>query len=165
MSIVYAAIGSNLGDRQANIDRAISLLREDEEMEILAVSKIIETDFQGEGPTQDKFLNGAIKIKTDLLPLDVLSRLKTVERRLGRVKAQGTNRPRTMDLDVLFYDDVVIVDGKTLCIPHPRLHERFFVLEPLMEIAPNMIHPRFGKSIQALHQELVHAGSQEPQSA
>ncbi len=165
MALVYAAIGSNLGDRQANIDRAVELLREDEDIDVLAVSKIIETEFQGEGPEQGSFLNGALKLKTDLLPLDLLSRLKGVERRLGRVKAQGLNQPRTMDLDILFYDDVVIVDGRSLCIPHPRLHERLFVLEPLAELAPDLIHPRFGKTMQDLYQELTHASSEKPQGA
>src|SRR5437868_6703097 len=106
MATVYIAIGSNLGERQAHIDRALELLREDEDLEVQAVSKIIETEFQGKGPEQGRFLNGVLKIKTDLLPLDLLSRLKGVERRLGRVKSQGINQPRTMDLDILFYNDV-----------------------------------------------------------
>ncbi len=162
MATVYAGIGSNLGDRAANIERAIGLLREDKDFDVLAVSKIIETDFQGEGPEQGKFLNGALKLRTDLLPLDVLSRFKGVERRLGRAKNHGTNQPRPMDMDLLFYDDVVIVDGKSLCVPHPRLHERLFVLEPLAEIAPELNHPRFGKTIRELQQELAHAGSEKP---
>ena len=165
MAIVYVGIGSNLGDRQNNIDRAMAFLREEEEIDILSVSKIIETDFQGEGPAQERFLNGVLKIKTDLLPLDLLSRLKMVERRLGRVKSQGVNLPRTMDLDILFYNDVVIVDGKNLNIPHPRLHERLFVLEPLTEIAPELKHPRTGKTIEELYRELSHASSANPQSA
>ena len=166
MAIVYIGIGTNLGDRQANIDRAVAFLKEDEDIDVLALSKIIETDFEGEGPEQGKFLNGVVKIKTDLLPLDVLSRLKMVERRLGRVKSQGSNFPRTMDLDILFYDDVVIVDGKNLRIPHPRLHERLFVLEPLVEIAPELKHPRTGKTVQELHRNLLqNASSHEPQSA
>ncbi len=166
MAIVYVGIGSNLGDRQSNIDRAVVFLKENEEIEVLALAKIVETEFQGEGPGQSKFLNGALKIKTDLLPLDLLSRLKMVERRLGRVKAQGRNLPRTLDLDILFYDDVVIVDGKSLQIPHPRLHERNFVLEPLLEIAPELKHPRLGKTVQELHRDLLqHASSENPPSA
>ncbi len=154
MAIAYIGFGSNLGDRRANIDRALSLLREDEEMTVDTVSGIYETEYQGEGLAQEKFLNGVLMIKTDLLPLDLLSRLKGVERRLGRTKAQGHSQPRTMDLDILFYDDVVIVDGKTLAVPHPRLHERFFVLDPLSDIAPDLVHPRLGKSIKNLRQDL-----------
>ena len=166
MAIVYLGIGSNKGDRQANIERALSLLKEDEEIDVLAISRIIETEFQGEGPVQDKFLNGALKIKTDLLPLDLLSRLRTVERRLGRVKSQVPNSPRPMDLDILFYDDVVIVDGKHLQVPHPRLHERLFVLEPMAEIAPDLKHPRLGKTMQEFYRELLsNASSAHPQNA
>lgn len=165
MPIVYAGIGSNLGDRRANIDRALLLLKEYEEFEILAVSQIIETPFQGEGPEQGPYLNGAIKIKTDLLPLEVLSRFKMVERRLGRMKSGVSNAPRPMDLDILFYDDVVIVDGKNLCIPHPRLAERRFVLEPLAEIAPDFVHPRFQKTVLELYRNLLDANHPEPQGA
>lgn len=155
MAFVYIGIGSNVGDRKANIDRAVSLLKEEEEIDFLAISKIIETEPMG-GPPQDLFLNGVIKIKTDLLPLDLLSKLKGIERRLGRVKTEEKNQPRSMDLDILFYDDVVIVDGKSLTIPHPRLQERSFVLEPLSELAPDFIHPRLGKSVAQLKEELGH---------
>lgn len=160
MATVYVGIGTNLGERQANIDRALELLKEHEEIEILAVSKIIETEPVG-GPPQGPFLNGILKIKTDLLPLEILSQLKMVERRLGRVK-KDQDGPRTMDLDILFYDDVVIVDGKSLQIPHPRLHERSFVLEPLAEIAPDFIHPRLKKSVKTLLDELLNASSPKP---
>lgn len=154
MAIAYIGVGSNLGDRKDNIEKAIALLKEDEDIRIEAVSGLHESDFQGEGPEQPRFLNGALKIKTDLLPLDLLSRLKGVERRLGRTKTQGHMHPRTLDLDILFYDDVVIVDGKTLGIPHPRLHERFFVLDPLSEIAPDLVHPRLQMSVRDLRQNL-----------
>ncbi len=154
MAAVYLGIGSNLGDRQANIDRAIALLKESKEIQIQAVSAMIETEPEGEG-LEGKFLNGAIKIDTDLLPLDLLSRLKTVERRLGRTKS-APNTPRTMDLDILFYEDVVIFEGKNLHIPHPRLAERKFVLQPLLEIAPDLVHPKLKKSIKQLYEELCH---------
>lgn len=154
MAIAYLGIGANLGDRQANLERAIELLKEEEEIRVEAVSSFVETDFQGEGPEQPRFLNGAVKIKTELMPLDLLSRLKAVERRLGRMKTHGHHQPRPMDIDILFYDDVVIVDGKTLGVPHPRLHERSFVLDPLSEIAPDLVHPRLGKSVRELRDEL-----------
>ena len=165
MATAYLGIGSNQGDRQANIERALALLKEIEEIKVLKISKIIESEFEGAGPEQGKFLNGAAQIQTGLLPLDLLSRLKMVERRLGRVKTGTRNAPRPMDLDILLYDDVVIVDGRTLCVPHPRLHERRFVLEPLAEIAPELVHPRLGKTIQALYQDLLHASPSKPPGA
>lgn len=155
MAVVYLGVGSNLGDRQANMDRALALLKENKEIEIKAVSALIETEPEGEG-LEGKFLNGAIKIDTDLPPLDLLSRLKTVERRLGRAKS-APNTPRTMDLDILFYEDVVILEGKNLQLPHPRLAERKFVLQPLLEIAPGLVHPRLKKTIKQLYEELCHA--------
>ena len=153
MAVVYIGIGSNLGDRRANIDRALSLLKEEKEIEVQAVSKMIETEPVG-GPEQGLFLNGVLRVRTDLLPLDLLSKLKNIERRLGRQRSDERNRPRTMDLDILFYDDVVIVDGRTLTIPHPRLAERRFVLEPLSELAPDFVHPRLGKTVRELKESL-----------
>ena len=163
MAIVYLGIGSNVGDRAANVEKALTLLKEHEDIKVLAVFALIETD--PEGPPQGKFLNGAIKIDTDLMPLDLLSQLKLIERRLGRVKAVP-NAPRSMDLDILFYDDVVIMNGKTLTIPHPRIAERLFVLKPLFEIAPNLVHPRLNKSIKELLEGFsCHEGSQRFQGA
>jgi 2-amino-4-hydroxy-6-hydroxymethyldihydropteridine diphosphokinase len=153
MANVYVGVGSNLGDRQANIDRAIQLLKENEDVEVVAVSSLIES--APEGGQGGDYLNGAIHLKTELLPPDLLSQLKTVERRLGRQKA-APNAPRPLDLDILFYDDVVIVDGKTLSIPHPRMEKRVFVLKPLCEIAPELVHPRSGKTVRALLDELAH---------
>lgn len=159
MAIVYLGIGSNLGDRQANIEKAISLLKEHEEIEVLSVSKWIETEPEGIsgseklGRPQGKFLNGTLQIKTDLMPLELLSQLKMIERRLGRVSAEP-NAARPMDLDILFYDDVVILQGKSLKIPHPRLTQRRFVLEPLAEIAPDFIHPRLKKTVRQMYDEL-----------
>jgi 2-amino-4-hydroxy-6-hydroxymethyldihydropteridine diphosphokinase len=148
MAIVYIAVGSNVGDRQTHIQKAVALLRENEDTQVLAVSSLIETAPEGL-LSQGKFLNGALKIKTDLMPVDLLGALKNIERRCGRTKSEP-NAPRTLDLDILFYDDVVIVEGKTLSIPHPRLHERLFVLKPLSEIAPELVHPRLQKTVREL---------------
>ena len=163
MAVVYLGIGSNLGDRKVNIDKALRLLEEKKDIKVEAVSQMIETTPQG-GPPQGDFLNGAARVETDLLPLELLSRLKAVERRLGRVPSEP-NAPRPIDLDILFYDDVVIVDGKNLCIPHPRLVEREFVLKPLSEIAPSLVHPRLKKDVAALYQELLHESHPEPHEA
>ena len=159
MANVYLGVGSNLGDREANIQRGIALLKENNDIEVIAVSGLLETDPEG-GPPQGKFLNGALQIKTDLLPLDLLTQLKMVERRLGRGKAEP-HAPRPLDLDILFYDDVVIVDGKHLTVPHPRLAERFFVLKPLSEIAPDLVHPRLQRTVRELLEHLDHAKNHE----
>jgi len=153
MAIAYLAIGSNVGDREAHIQKAVALLRENENVQALSVSGLLETEPEG-GPPQGKFLNGALKIKTDLMPVDLLAALKNIERRCGRTKS-APNAPRTMDLDILFYDDVVIVEGKTLSIPHARLHERLFVLKPLSEIAPDLVHPRLQKTVRELLESLA----------
>lgn len=152
MAIVYLGVGSNVGDRQAHIQKAVALLREHPDVQVTAVSALIETEAVG-GPPQGRFLNGAIQLDTDLMPNDLLSVLKNVERRCGRAKAEQ-NMPRTLDLDILLYDDVVIIEGKTLSIPHPRLSERYFALKPLSEIAPEAVHPRSGKRVRELLEEL-----------
>lgn len=164
MALVYAGVGSNLGDREANIKRAIELLKENKEFDVLAASALIETEPENVSIPQGKFLNGALKLETELLPLEVLSRFKAVERRLGRTKPEQ-NAPRTLDLDILFYDDVVIPDGKTLKIPHPGIAERRFVLAPLCEIAPEFVHPRLGKTVKELLAELDHAPHPQSPSA
>ncbi len=155
MPDVLIGIGSNLGDRAANIERAITLLKEKDDIDVLQVSSFIETTPEG-GVPQGDFLNGAAKLRTELSPLDLLSRLKNVERRLGRVRKDSEpGAPRTIDLDILFYDDIVIVDGKNLDIPHPRLATREFVLKPLLEIAPDFVHPRLNKSVRELLESLA----------
>lgn len=164
MAIVYLAIGSNIGNREEHIQKAMSLLKENEEIEVLEVSDLIETEPEGV-LDQPKFLNGAIKIETQILPIDLLTQLKTIERRCGRVKSDVVNGPRALDLDILFYDDVVIVEGKTLSVPHPRLTERFFVLKPLAQIAPDMIHPRIQKSVRELLEELTRDSPAQSQLA
>ena len=150
MSIVYIGIGSNLGDRRVNIDRGIELLNQLKDTEVEKVSSLFETDPQG-GPPQGRFLNGALEMVTSILPLELLRKLKWIEKRLGRKRTEACG-PRPLDLDLLFYDDVV-VKGKELEIPHPRLHQRIFVLRPLAEIAPEVVHPILNKNIARLFEE------------
>lgn len=131
MHTVYIGIGSNLGDRQKNIDLAIEHLRNTPLIVVEKVSSIYETDPVG-GVPQGKFLNGVMRIKTALSPRALLTRLKEIERALGRTETVRFG-PRLIDLDILTYGDLDI-DEEGLTIPHPRMHEREFVLRGLKEI-------------------------------
>ncbi|UCH12220.1 MAG: 2-amino-4-hydroxy-6-hydroxymethyldihydropteridine diphosphokinase [Candidatus Omnitrophota bacterium] len=130
-SKVYLGIGSNLGNRNKNINTAIKRLGGIEGIEVTRVSSLIETEPEG-GPPQNKFLNGAIEIKTKLLPHELLKQLKRIEEELGRVKTIK-NGPRTIDLDILLYGDEKI-NSPDLKIPHPRMYKREFVMRPLKEL-------------------------------
>ncbi len=127
----YIGIGSNLGDRQGNINKAMSYLKDSDDIEVTKVSSIYETEPIG-GPPQGKFLNGVIEVDTDLSPLDLLDRLLKIEMKLGRVRSLK-NGPRTIDLDILLYNDTQI-NNERLVIPHPHMQEREFVLRGLREI-------------------------------
>jgi 2-amino-4-hydroxy-6-hydroxymethyldihydropteridine diphosphokinase len=142
---VYLALGSNLGDRLANLKQAIAALPP--QMEVKARSSIYETPPWGY-EDQPKFLNQVIKAKTYLDPEPLLKHLKRLEVALGR-KESFPNGPRLIDMDILFYDDLVL-NGPPLTIPHPRLHERGFVLLPLMDINPQLVHPINKKSVREM---------------
>lgn len=134
MSIAYLGLGSNLGDRGGNIAKAAALLQE-KGTTLLKISSIVETDPVG-GPAQDKFLNAVIKVETTLSPLELLNHCHAIEQKLGRVRTVA-NGPRTIDVDILLYDRLVL-DTPLLKIPHPRMSERAFVLGPLKEIEPDL---------------------------
>ena len=142
MSIIYLALGTNLGDRLANLRAALHALAPD--VRVLAESHIYETPPWGYAD-QPAFLNMAVKCETGLGPESLLKRLKQIEVEAGR-EASFRYGPRQIDLDILFYDDLVL-ESKALTIPHARLQERAFVLVPLMDIAPNLIHPVLKKSV------------------
>jgi 2-amino-4-hydroxy-6-hydroxymethyldihydropteridine diphosphokinase len=136
----YVGLGANLGDREETIRRAVGLLDAEEGIELVAVSTLRETDPVGYAD-QPPFLNGAAAIDTELAPRRLLEGLLAVERELGRVRAEGPRYgPRTIDLDLLLYGDVVL-DEPGLTVPHPRLAERRFVLEPLHELDPGLHLP------------------------
>jgi 2-amino-4-hydroxy-6-hydroxymethyldihydropteridine diphosphokinase len=146
----FVGIGSNLGDREGNLRQAVELLSAEDGIDVVAVSEIRETD--PVGPVeQGPFLNGAVRIETDLAPRELLERLLAVEERLGRVRRERWG-PRTIDLDLLLYGDDV-VDEPGLTVPHARLHERRFALEPLSDLAPSLEIPGKGP-ISALLAEL-----------
>lgn len=140
--IVYLAIGSNMGNRLANLKNAISNLPP--QMDVKKKSKVYETPPWGH-TDQPMFLNQVLMAKTYMQPEDLLGHLKRLETALGR-EPSFENGPRLIDIDILFYDDEII-ETPPLVIPHPRLHQRGFVLVPLNEIAPDLIHPRLGKAV------------------
>ena len=135
MAIVYLGIGSNLGDRRKNIANAIFSLRKNH-VRILKRSTLIETDPVGGPCTQGKFLNGVLKVQTQLPPEELLALLKRIEQDLGRAKTVP-NGPRVIDLDILLYDDIKLQTPQ-LTIPHPRMLNRSFVMNPLKEIEPGL---------------------------
>ena len=141
MATAFVGIGSNLGDRESNLRRAVDLLSAEDGIEVAAVSEIRETE--PVGPVeQGPFLNGAVQVETTLAPRELLQRLLEVENRLGRVREERWG-PRTIDLDLLLYGNETI-DEPGLTVPHPRLHERRFALEPLSDLAPSLEIPGKG---------------------
>ncbi len=142
---VYLALGSNLGDRLTNLKQAIAALTP--QMEVNAKSQVYETPPWGY-EDQPKFLNQVVKVETYLDPQPLLKHLKRLELALGRQES-FPNGPRLIDIDILFYDDLVL-NTPSLVIPHPRLHERAFVLLPLMDIDPDLVHPVSKKSVREM---------------
>ncbi|MCU0652581.1 MAG: 2-amino-4-hydroxy-6-hydroxymethyldihydropteridine diphosphokinase [Candidatus Omnitrophica bacterium] len=132
MAICYLGIGSNLGNRRKNIESAVKIINSLKHTKALKLSRIIETKAVGGPSDQPKFLNAALKIRTRLSPLVLLTNLKQIESELGRIKTVRWG-PRPIDLDILFYGNR-IMNTKQLKIPHPRAFERSFVLKPLSEI-------------------------------
>lgn len=143
---VFLSLGSNLGDREHNLRRALAML-EEEELSMDDVSSIYETEPVGY-PAQPWFLNLAARANTALRPRDLLATCQRVEHRLGRARS-FTGAPREIDIDILLYGDLILHEGD-LVIPHPRLAERRFVLVPLAEIGPNAVHPSLGATAKML---------------
>ena len=141
MTRAYVGLGANVGQREVTLRRAVELLREADGVQVLAVSQLRETDPVGV-LDQPPFLNGAVAIETALAPREVLDLVLEIERSLGRVRGERWG-PRTIDLDLLLYGDEV-VDEPGLRVPHPRLHERRFALEPLAELEPELDLPGLG---------------------
>lgn len=154
------AIGSNLdgpaGDRAASIHAALDAITRLPRTRLLNSSRLIETKPWGPIPQGD-YLNAACLIETSLSPRDLLAQLHTIERSLGRDRARETRfGPRTIDLDIILFADLVITEPD-LTIPHPRMHERTFVLGPLAEVAPDMRHPTLRRTVLELFQTLAPA--------
>jgi len=152
MATVYLGIGSNIGNKEANCEEAVCRLSEIAGIQVMARSEFYPTKPAGDIPQED-FLNGAVKIDTALLPEDCLRMFKDIEKDMGR-KESGRNHPRIVDIDILLYDDMIL-RRDNLTIPHPRMHERYFVLRGLAEIAPETVHPVFGKMIKELFASVI----------
>lgn len=136
MVICYIAVGSNLGDRAHYIQTALRKIRQIPQTRLLKVSSLIETPPEGGPVGQGPYLNGVLQVETDLFPYHLLGALQKIEHELGRVRT-CLNAPRPIDLDILTYGDAMIHE-EALCIPHPRMLTRRFVLEPLEQISPGM---------------------------
>ena len=144
---VCLGIGSNMGDKHANLDQALEILAADEHNQLVKVSDYIVTEPVG-GVEQDDFLNGAVVMQTLYTPQQILDQIGVIEKKLDRVRTIHWG-PRTIDVDILLYDDEVVVE-ENLIIPHPEMCNRRFVLEPLDQIAPYRVHPICSKTIHEL---------------
>ncbi len=153
MSIAYLCLGSNSGNRLQFIEQAISLINLAENIKIIRSTALYETEPWGV-KNQNWFLNIIVEIKTDLSPQDLLLKCMSIEKTLGRNRDKEQRwGERTIDIDIIFYNkDVVNTD--MLTIPHPRMHQRAFVLVPLLELIPDFIHPVLNKTISDLYDEL-----------
>ena len=145
MSVIFLSLGTNIGDRVANLEKAHSLI--EAKFKISNKSSIYETEPWG-GVAQGLFLNQVLQIETSVEPRELLKMIKNMESEMGRTETAKWG-PRVIDIDILFYGDLVI-DEPELIIPHKFLHERKFALEPLNEIAPDFVHPVLKKKISEL---------------
>jgi 2-amino-4-hydroxy-6-hydroxymethyldihydropteridine diphosphokinase len=149
-AIAYLGLGSNIGDREEYIEQAVFILEKNPNIEVIKRSSNYETEAEG-AENQPPFINAAVEIKTKLSPHELLAVCQEIETTLGREREVEWG-PRTIDIDILLYDGEIISDDK-LQLPHPLMHERYFVLKPLRDIAPDLIHPVLEKTIDALYEE------------
>ena len=152
---VFIGFGSNVGDRVDFCDRAVTLLSLLPHSQLLGVSLLYETEpvYDHAQPGKDWFLNGVVQLETNITPKSLLSLLREIERALGRDDEETRSGPRTIDLDILFYGQLVI-DEPDLVVPHPRLHQRRFVLMPMSELDPLWMHPSQQRTIAQLLAEV-----------
>jgi 2-amino-4-hydroxy-6-hydroxymethyldihydropteridine diphosphokinase len=150
MNIAYIAFGTNVGNREENINVALKMM-EDRGLKIIKTSKIYVTEPYGY-KDQPEFLNGAVVVETSLSCRELLNVLLNIEKDMGRVRHFKWG-PRNIDLDIIFYNDEVI-DEPDLKVPHPDMQNRDFVLKPLCDLNPNFVHPVFKKTVKTLLEEL-----------
>lgn len=159
MVIAYLSVGSNLGNRVLNIKNTVNALSETTDITVSKVSSLYKTSHVGKEKDQPDYLNCVIEIQTKLSPKQLLVELQDIEHRLGRVRSYK-NAPRPVDIDILLYNNMVL-NSADLVIPHPEMHKRKFVLEPLVEINSNLIHPTSKKYITDLLKNLAHDKKQK----
>ena len=148
MAIAYLALGTNIGNKRRNMITAAALLAE-RVGDVLALSGFYETEPWG-FQSENTFLNAALQLDTSLSPLELFKATQEIEIEMGRTqKSNGAYHDRIIDIDILLYDNLVLQTPE-LTLPHPLMHERLFVMEPLAEIAPNVIHPVFKKPVISL---------------
>ncbi len=154
MAVVYLSLGSNLGDRLGYLQQAASIIGSTEDISIVATSSFYETE-PWQMDTKNWFINAAIQISTTYEPEELLAICQRIEAQLGRKRGEDSLNysDRTIDIDILFYDDLVI-NTKKLVLPHKLMHKRACMLVPMLEIAQDFVHPLFKKTISELYDEL-----------
>lgn len=148
LSWALISVGANLGDRLRNCCQGIAALCADGRVRLEARAPFYETE-PVDYTAQDWFLNTAIKVRTRLAPLDLLTHLQAIQAAMGRQTGGIRFGPRTLDLDIIFYEDCIL-NCERLTLPHPRMHKRRFVLQPICDIDPTVMHPTLGRDVEAL---------------
>lgn len=158
-TVAYLGVGSNLGDRQANLRRALALLIETPQLEVRRISAFLENPAVGGPENAPDFLNAAVEVQTSLSASALMKRLLEIEQQMGRMRREKWE-PRVIDLDLLLYGNTIL-STSNLIVPHPMMHERRFVLQPLAEIAPKAVHPVLNVTIEDLLASLTNSGSKK----
>lgn len=153
MAVAYLSLGSNIGDKVGYLQQAVKMLTESGLITVVRSSAFYETEPWG-NKDLDWFVNAVIEVKTKLSPRELLELCKNIEHKMGREERKTDNyEARKIDIDIIFYGDL-IVDEPDLIIPHKHLHERAFVIVPMLELIPDYEHPKYNKSLLQLHEEL-----------
>ena len=148
MATVYLGLGTNIGDRQRNMTTAVELLKK-RVGDFLALSDLYETEPWG-FESDNSFLNAVLVMRTDLGPMELLDATRAVEIEMGRIeKSNGVYHDRIIDIDLLLVDDV-IMETERLTLPHPLMHQRLFVMEPMAQVAPTLVHPVLGQTMREI---------------
>ncbi len=152
----FISVGSNQGDRLSNCCRGIAALCAEAAVRLVARSPFYETE-PVDYTDQQWFLNAAVKIETDLAPLALLAHVQTVQKKLGRLDGGIRFGPRVLDLDIIFYDSLIL-ETPHLTIPHPRMHKRRFVLQPICDIDSSVVHPILGQDVKTILNQMEDKG-------